>query len=515
MVSEHPPPSTYSALKNLFMQWSLKRKILLCSVLFIAALLLIFAIRTYKQTDYQLLYANLVPEDYIELSDWLALRDIDFKKDPHQQSIYVSADSLHRARLQLAQNKLPRNRENRNDLIDSKRLAVIDAVTATDPSIALQLELAKTIAALDHIQTARVHLTPSLSYRSIDNNPSATVVVTVAPGRTLTSSQIQGVLHLLSASVAGLQPDRISIFDSSGSLISSDADYGTANLFGDSTLTYQASVERNLEKKAQDLLDAMIGRGQTLIRVAAELDFARNETTSERYDPEEPVLRSEHIQQEPAVEAGSGVDDPLESSPAAGGTGYRPSLTTSSKFDYEISKTTSKTIQPMGIIEQISVTVLVADEKSIEPDGSVSFKPRSDAELDSINSLVTSALSLKPDRGDSILLLRTPSTAMLRAVVPEEDSVFYDMLYLFPVGSITMIVFVFMLFYLLIIKPVIGILRTELDQQAQIIEAQRQEAFSDSETALEREDIAMVLKNEIENNPVAAAHVIKKWIQET
>jgi flagellar M-ring protein FliF len=249
--------------------------------------------------------------------------------------------------------------------------------------------------------------------------------------------------------------------------------------------------------------------------VAAELDFARNETTSERYDPEEPVLRSEHIQQEPAVEAGSGVDDPLESSPAAGGTGYRPSLTTSSKFDYEISKTTSKTIQPMGIIEQISVTVLVADQKSIEPDGRVSFKPRTDAELDSINSLVTSALSLKPNRGDSILLLRTPTTEMFGAVVPEEDSVFYDMLNLFPVGGITMIVFVFILFYLLIIKPVIGILRTELDQQAQIIEAQRQEAFSDSETAREREDIAMVLKNEIENNPVAAAHVIKKWIQET
>ncbi len=515
MVSEQPHRSTYSTLKNLFMQWSLNRKILLCSVLLIAALLLIFAIRAYKETDYQLLYANLVPEDYIALSDWLALRDIDFKNDPHQQSIYVSADSTHRIRLQLAQSKLPRNLENSNDLLDSRRLAVIDAVTATDPAIALQLELAKTIAALDHIQAARVHLTPSSSYRSIDNIPSATVVLTVAPGRTLTSSQIQGVLHLLSASVLGLQPDRISIFDSAGSLISSDADYGASHIFGDSTLTYQASVERSLEKKAQDLLDAMIGRGQTLIRVAAELDFARNETTSERYDPEEPVLRSEHIQQEPAGDPGSSANDQIEGSPVAGASGYRPSLTTSSKFDYEISKTTSKTTQPMGTIEQISVTVLVADEKSIEPDGSVSFKPRSDSELDSINSLVTSALSLKPNRGDSILLLRTPTTISPGDAAPNEVSLFYDMLNLFPVGSITMIVFVFFLFYLLIIKPVIGLLRTELDQQAQIMEVQKQEAFSDSETGVEQEDITMVLKHEIENNPVAAAHVIKRWIQET
>ena len=515
MVSEQHRRTTYSTLKNLFMQWSLKRKMLFGSVLLIAALLLIFAIRTFKETDYQLLYANLTPEDYIALSDWLALRDIDFKKDPHQQSVYVSADSIHRTRLQLAQNKLPRNLENNNDLIDSRRLAVIDAVTATDPAIALQLELAKTIAALDHIQAARVHLTPSSSYRSIDNIPSATVVLTVAPGRSLTSSQIQGVLHLLSAAVSGLQPDRISIFDSAGSLLSSEADYGTSQLFGNSTLIYQASVERSLEKKAQDLLDAMIGRGQTLIRVAAELDFSRSETTSERYDPEEPVLRSEHIQQEPAGEPGSSANDPLAGSSIAGDSAYRPSLTTSSKIDYEISKTTSKTIQPMGIIEKISVTVLIADEKSHGPDGSVSFKPRTDAELDSINSLVTSALSLKPNRGDSILLLRTPTTMMAGDVAPKEVSLFYDMVNLFPVGSITMIVLVFIFFYLLIIKPVIGLLRTELDQQAQIMEVQRREAFSDSETAVEQQDIAMVLKEEIENNPVAAAHVIKRWIQET
>ena len=515
MDAEQLAPSTYSTLKTLFVQWSMKKKALLGLILIIAALLLVFAIQIFREADYRLLYSNLASEDYVALSDWLTLRGIDFKNDQNQQSIYISADRIHRTRLQMAQDRLPPNLENSKDLIGTNPLAVVDAVTAGDPSIALQLELSKTIAALDHIQAARVHLSPSSVNRSIDSGPSATVVLTVTPGRTLTPSQLQGVIHLLSASVSGLQPDRISIFDSAGGLMSSDDAYGAVHLFTDSSLTYQASVERSLEKKAQDLLDAMTGKGQALIKVAAELDFARNETTSERYDPEEPVVKSEHIQREPAGDSGPGASSTLEGSPDAAASRYRPSVTTSSKFDYEISKTISKTIQKTGIIEQLSVTVLVADEKSIEADGTISYKPRSDEELDSIKSLVTAALSLKPDRGDSIHLLRTPNHIAPGEFARTEVSLLYDMLNLFPVGSLTLIVSVFLLFYFLILKPVIGLLRSEVDQLGSASEGQEQETIFDSEPAVEQEDIANVLKNEIENNPVAAAHVIKRWIQET
>ncbi|MGI9536109.1 MAG: hypothetical protein ACR2PB_03500, partial [Desulfocapsaceae bacterium] len=258
------------------MQWSIKKKALLGTILFIAALLLIFTIQTLRDAEYRLLYTNLASEDFIALSDWLTLRDIDFKNDPSNQSIYVTADRIHQTRLQMAQNKLPRNLQNSRDLIATNPIAVIDAVTASDPSIALQLELAKTIAALDHIQSARVHLSPSAPDRSIDGGPGATVVLNVANGRTLTSSQIKSILHLLAVSVSGLQPDKISMFDSTGSLISGEDDYDTAHLFNDNTLTYQASVERSLERKTRELLDAMIGKDQAMIRVAAELDFARN-----------------------------------------------------------------------------------------------------------------------------------------------------------------------------------------------------------------------------------------------
>ncbi|MGI9536766.1 MAG: flagellar M-ring protein FliF C-terminal domain-containing protein, partial [Desulfocapsaceae bacterium] len=281
------------------------------------------------------------------------------------------------------------------------------------------------------------------------------------------------------------------------------------------TLTYQASVERSLERKTRELLDAMIGKDQAMIRVAAELDFARNETTSERYDPEEPVLRSEHIQQEPAGDSGTVPDTTLDSSPDAGASRYRPSVTTSSKFDYEISKTISKIIQPAGVIKQLIVTMLVADEKSIGPDGSISFQPRSEDQLDSIKSLVTSALPLKHDRGDSLHLLRIPSQVAPDDLTPKDVSLLYDMLSLFPMGNIALIIIVFLLFYFLVLNPVIGLLRREIDQLANDAESKKEETVTDSEPMVEQEDMTKVLKREIENNPVAAAHIIKRWIQET
>ena len=512
MAAAPQQPSTVLHYKDLFMQWSIKKKALFCAILLGIALLFIFALHTIREADYRLLYTNLDPEDYIALSDWLALRDIDFKYDQEQHAIYVAADRIHRTRLEMAGHQLPANLQN-NDLIETRSLRFLDSATGRSPLIAVQQELSKTISSLDHIRSARVHLSFPPDTSSAGAKPAATVVLALTPGRILTSSQLQGLMHLLSASVSGLQPENIRIFDSSGSLLSNDAALQAADLFPDSTLSYRAAVERSLETKAQDLVDAMIGRGRALIRVAAEIDFARNETTSERYDPEEPVVRSEHQQRTPVdtLASGSDVDNLAERSSAVRN---RAALTTSSKVDYEISKTTSTTIQPIGQVEQLSVTILVTDKKLIGKDGSVSFQPRGNEELDALRSLVTAGLSLKPERGDLVHLSRMSADLAPDEFDLAEVSALYEILSLVPVGSISLIAVIFVLFYFLLLKPLFDFLRTERNQFSAASEVTEEKTADDSGSAYERKDAALELKNEIASNPAAAAHIIKRWMKE-
>ena len=515
MAAEQRHPSSISALRTLIVQWSLKKKALVLVVLLITVLLLFLTIKTLQETDYQLLYANLVPEDYIALSNWLAIRDIKFKTDQDQRSIYVPADRIHQARLDMAQQRLPGNLENTKDLLDPKPLVYLDSITAGDSLIAMQNELSETIAAVDHISSARVHLGLPAENHLGNGEPSATVLLTVSPGRSPSPSQLQGIIHLLAASVSGLTPEQIRVFDSSGKLLSSSEEH-TATIYPDRSLSYQSALERRLENKAQDLVDTMLGKGQALIKIAAQIDFSRKETTSEIYDPDEPVLRSEHVQQEPAGALGSASDAGLLDATTQDTAPRRsPTVTTSSKLAYEISKTTSKTIQPIGVIEQLSVTILVADEIIFAQDGNSYFQPRSDETIESIRSLVTSALSLNPGRGDAINIIKVPHKAVQDDSPPQQISILYAISNLIPVDKITFLSIVFLLFYFLILKPVFALLRRDIDQVSGAKEERDQENVVKAHKADEKIDMVTALKKEIENDPVGAAHVIKRWIQET
>ncbi|MBT8345377.1 MAG: flagellar M-ring protein FliF [Desulfofustis sp.] len=491
------------------MQWTTKRKALFGGLLIIVALALLIVLLTLIDEDeYRLLYANLITEDYLAISNFLKLSDINFKENPAQRSIYIPADSVDLTRLELAKQKLP-SFNNGNDLVGSQPLATFQSLTGGDPRIVVQHELSRTLSALDQIRSARVHLESAPEDSSLNSIPGATVLLSLAPGRPLTADQLQTVIHLVATSVTSLESSNVRVFDSSGNLLSGKSRLRDALLFPDSTLSYQTSVERNLERKAQDLVDAMIGKGQTLIKISASLDFSRNETTSESYDPDDAVVKSEQIERQPLPDAGS---EDLSSQNA--GSRYRSSVTTSSKVDYEISKTTSKTINPVGALKQISVTILVADEKRIGGDGTVSFQPRSDEELEAIRSLVAGVLSLKPERGDIINLRRMPADRLNVPQSPAKISPLYEIFDLIPVGKIILILSIFLLFYLLLLKPIIGLLRAEMDLTGSDSPPPEEGNSVDHGPDRQEEDIAVKLKNEVHSNPLAAAHIIKRWIQE-
>ena len=514
MAADMPQTPSTSRLKELIAQWTTASKLLLGGLLVGAVLLLIIVLKTFiSDKEHGVLYANLAPEDYVALSNWLGFRDIEYSGDPEQKSIFVATDHVDTTRLEMAKDKLPSTNEDSEYPFSGRTQALIDSLLGSDPLIAVQRELSKTISALDQVRSARVHLNLPAEDRFTGSRPRATVLLTMMPGRVLSADQLHGVMHLVSVSVSGLQSGDVQVFDSSGRLLSTDIALQGVNYFHDPALSYQASLERSLERKAQDLVDAMIGSGHTLVKVAAELDFARNETTSERYNPDEAVVRSEHIERLPVGESGAAAGS--ESFDNQGSTPrYRSSLTTSSKVDYEISKTTTRTVRPVGEVKQLSVTILVADEKQITAGGVASFQPRSADDMEEIRALVSGALSLRPERGDVIHLKRMPMQAVEAEQGPAPRFSLLYLLELIPVGNIILLLLIFLLFYLLLLKPILQLLRSAMERQVSEDTAPDDHTLSETERGVGDEDLSTTLKNEVQSNPLAAAHIIKQWIQE-
>lgn len=491
------------------MQSKPKSKVLFGGLLIILAVALLIVLQTLiDDDDYRLLYANLVPEDYLTITAFLKFSEINYKENLEQRSIYIPANRIDFVRLELARQKLPSSSSN-NDLLGSRPLPFIQSLTGGDSQLAVQHQLSQTLSALDQIRSARVHIEFPPEDDPLRSRPGATVLLSLTPGRSLSADQLHTVIHLVSTSVKGLELSDVKVFDSSGKLLTGDSRSGESVLFPDSALSYQKSVERSLERKVQDLVDAMIGRGHALITISASLDFSRNETTSESYDPDDAVVRSEQIERQPMTDSGS-----ADLSGQTSGSRYRSSITTSSKVDYEISKTTRKTIRPVGEVKQLSVVILVADEKIIGEDGTVTFQPRSEEELEEIRSLVTGVLSLKPERGDILQLRRMAAERPHEAKSPVKVSPFYEIINLIPVSKIVLIFFVFVLFYWLLLKPIIGLLRSEMTlTESDTPIPDEVKSAEPSPESLE-EDIAAKLKKEVQSNPLATVHIIRKWIQE-
>src|SRR5262249_4355538 len=248
-------------------------------------------------------------------------------------------------------------------------IGVSDFVQKLNYRRALQGELARTIAQMPEIERARVHLaTPERRLFSSDENRArASVVVSLRNGQARAKTQVNGIVHLVSSSVEGLQVRDVTVVDGHGRLLSSAAGSDDAAGLTGSQLEYQRTLEKDIETRIQTMLERIVGVNKAVVRVSSILDFRKIETTEERYDPNSQVVRSEQRGQEKA----SGVNGvsggvPGVQSNVPEGASQEPAQTSSSAnqtknetVNYEISRTVSRVVESTGSIKQLSVAVLV------------------------------------------------------------------------------------------------------------------------------------------------------------
>jgi flagellar M-ring protein FliF len=533
-TSSASPPTAQNVerkkLTTLISEWPLSRKLALIGVIVISASLFGLLIFQGRTADFQLLYANLAEKDAAPVIIWLKTEKIPYQLKNNGRNIWIPADVLYETRLNLAANGLPSGGGIGFEVFDKQSFALTDYVQKVNYTRALQGELARTIASLAPVESARVHLAlpEKRLFKDQQKQPSASVIVSLVQGQTLDEKQVQGIVHLIAGSITDMTPENITVVDSNGVALDAGLNEEEEKHVSVDMLAYQQQVEQRLELRAQDLLDKTMGEDKAMVRVSATLDFSKVEKTEELYDGEEPVIRSEQVNQEqsgtpvpagiPGVESNLQGIDPLQES---GNSSNRTSRTT----NYEISKTISKIINPVGTIQKLSVSILVADKTlPATADSPATTQPRTQEELQALQAMVAAALGLVPDRGDQINVLSMPFTETADQVVtvePMPQNMLYEYL---PIIKIGLLLLGAVLLYFLLIRPILKTMKGEVQEHYKTVEALQQEQL-ESERALQiererdqlraSEDPVSSIRRTVFENPTPSAHILKHWLQET
>lgn len=399
---------------------SAKNLILLLLALAMSITAVILLATWSQKADMQVLYSNLAEED-----SGAIIQKLNELKVPYKSTtggIMVPSDKVHDLRLQLAGQGLPQGGGVGFEVFDKSSFTMTDFVQKLNYRRAIQGELARTIKALSEIEQARVHLAvPEKSlFSKEEDRPKASVLIKLKAGRRLTQGQVNGIVHLVSSSVEGMQPKDVAVVDSRGEMLTSAVGEGVG--MSNSQMEYQRNIEKELEGRAIAMLEPVVGKEKVRAKVAVAVDFTRIEKTEERYDPEGQVARSEQKNIEKSTTGGGGgvpgVASNLPGKPATPGSASQgQSEKKNETINYEISKVTSHTINATGDIKKLSVVVLVDGVYTAEKDAKEKkYAPRSEDDIKKFEDMVKKAVGFTATRGDEVRVVNMPFE-----VIPQEE----------------------------------------------------------------------------------------------
>ena len=310
------------------------------------------------------LFSGLQPSDAGQVVAKLQEKKIPYEVEGNNIKIperYVAA-----TRMELASAGLPQSGTVGFEIFDKGGLGIqTEFQQRLNYQRAIQGELSRSINELQGVEASRVHVTiPEQKLFTKNNKPStSSVILKLRPGSSLSADQVGGIVHLVSAAVEGLSPDNVTIVDTNGRMLTQPSDGSGLDMQVSSTqLRMKREHEQQVEKDVQTMLEGILGPGKAVVRVNAQIDFDRRETSSESYKPlsdNKGVLLSEISMEETY---GSGLGSNSDKSD------YKRVETTNK---YEVSRITEHIIKAPGQITKMSIAVMVDGELEAEKIGSI------------------------------------------------------------------------------------------------------------------------------------------------
>ena len=381
--------------------------------------ILVAIIFTFSKPQMTVLFSGLTDADAGAVVSELESMDVPVRVSGDGRTIYAPSGRVPRLRMLLAEQGIPAGGAVGYELFDDKSsLGLTSFMQDMTRLRALEGELSRTIQTLDTVESARVHLVlarrdPFSRERA---DPTASVVVRMRGARNLDGDQAAAIRHLVASAVPSLNPGRVSVMDARmGAVFAEETGpmAGAASVNG-----LQGEIEERLARAAESVLVPTLGAGRVAVRVNADLRTEREVRRSERFDPQETVLRSRQIidETESAIEPNG--DQPVtveQNLPEAdvGNTGGNAGSSSDierseSVTNFEISSVRSEMVLEPGDVERLSVSVIVDNKRSVDEDGNVVFEPRTEQELAQIAGLVRSAIGFDASRGDVITVENMP-----------------------------------------------------------------------------------------------------------
>ncbi len=496
------------------------------------------------KVEYGYLFTDLDPATGGRIVERLREKGIPYRIQNGGTTIMVPQKVVYELRMEMATSGLTTGSGVGFELFDKSQFGVTDFVQKINYKRAMEGELSRTISSLKAIRSARVHLVipKKRLFTTSQEKASASVVLALHQGQELSKKAVQGIQNLVSGSIQNLKPNNIHIVDSTGEVLSVDQE----ELEKSSIFTLRKRMERDYERRIRRMLERMLGQGKAIVRVSLAMDFTKKSAVKEVYNPEGQVVRSERKQIIATNQKGGtvkgipGARANLPGGPVEKKQGSQGGIkTVKSHTNYEIDKTITKVVEPVGQRRSISVAVAVDGLYTKNTKGVATYSPLPKASLKAISELVKSAVGFNARAGDQVEVRnfqfsKTPSEPPTHSS-PKSFSRFLPYL----VGGATGLLLLVLLVLFLILpryrnykrmkvreaaimseiqetgyRPTpIKIIEEKLDAPA--VEGQKILIDSSSETE-ENEDVMETQRNQVlhlvESDPDRTVAILKNWI---
>ncbi len=453
-TTEQPAPAKpafagLAFLDNLAQMPALRQVALLVGLA--ASVAIGFAVVLWSQEpDYRPLYGSLAGLDASQVMDTLNSSGINYRVEPNSGALLVKSSELANARLKLAAAGVsPTDSTIGFEILDKEQgLGTSQFMETTRYRRGLEGELGRTIASLNNVKAARVHLAipKSSVFVRDERKPSASVLVEMYPGRSLEPSQVMAIINLVATSVPELQKSQVTVVDQSGNLLSDQEELSEMSRAG-KQFDYTRRLENLFTQRVHNILQPVLGVGRYKAEVSADVDFSAIESTSETFNPDQPALRSEQSSSEqrqvssgpqgvpgalsnqppgasiapevvgavavegpvpagqPLVDAdGQQIIDPKTGEPML--SPYPSDKREQSTRNFELNRSISYTKQDQNRLQRLSVAVVVDDQVIVNQETGEQVRvPWSEQDIARFTRLVQDSVGFNASRGDSVSVI--------------------------------------------------------------------------------------------------------------
>ena len=471
--------------------WSNSQRNLVLSAVLAAIVAAIIVVALWSSTQsYRPLYSQQERFDTGEIVSVLESEGINYRLQEQNGQVLVPEGEVARIRMLLAAKgvkaKLPTGLDS---LKEDSSLGTSQFMETARYRHGLEGELIRTIISLNAVSNARVHLAiprQTLFVRQNSEAPSASVMLELKPGEDLKPEQVEAIINLIVGSVTGMKPEQVSVIDQYGRLLSADVASAEAGKVNAKYLEYQKNVETQIIQRASDMLTPIVGPSNFRVQVAADLDFSQVEETQEILD-NTPIVRNEHtISNNSIDQIALGVPGTLSNQPpVTGEVPTQDSQNTNARSEvnrqYAVGSSVRRTHYQQGQIEKLSVSVLL--NEAAAPNGTAWTAD----EKAQISTMVTDAVGIAADRGDSLSLMSfsfTPLAIEAPPTIPwwQDPTIQQPMRYV--IGGMLGMAMIFFVLRPLIMHLTGADMRS---QELEFAEPQEEPIFDNLQTREERE----------------------------